>query len=172
MGAERLVQRAVEIRKGLKALKEKLKFRVPVAVGFRTTVDTTEIENLIKKIEALDIANLLLQKLVKTIEEELTKAITTAQWSAYDGSTVDIVDTGALLDSQKVYIANNSIVVEYGVSYAGLVHFGGYIIPYQNPYAERVFLPARPWTTILRDGTIDFQGIVESELIKILKNKL
>ena len=64
----------------------------------------------------------------------------------------------------------NSLVISYDVPYANLVHFGGYVVPYGNSFAERVFIPARPWTSIITDGTLDLEGIMAEEIRKLFQN--
>jgi hypothetical protein len=72
------------------------------------------------------------------------------------GSPRDIVDTGALLDSQEIiYRGANYAVIEWSVDYAGEVHEG-------TPDK-----PGRPWTkTALQE--IDLQQVFADELRKNL----
>lgn len=78
-----------------------------------------------------------------------------------NGSTVDsprnIVDTGALLASQKVSsghkVTKSFLSITYGVPYASLVHYGGAVLPYGNMNADTKILPARPWVTAVLEGT-------------------
>ena len=70
--------------------------------------------------------------------------------------TRDLIDTGALHDSLKVktnFLATKTqTTIEYTAPYASIVHYGGAIVPYGNPNAATVILPARPWITSLLTG--------------------
>jgi len=170
MSIQRLRDRVAKLKSGIPKLNEELRFKIPSAVPFKIVVDTDEVQQLISKIRSLNISEKLLSKLVGVVDEALTDAINTARWEAYDGTTVDIVDTGALRDSQKVQVQGNSLVITYDVPYANLVHFGGYVIPYGNNFADRVFIPARPWTSIITDGTLDLNGIMAEEIRKLFQS--
>lgn len=170
MSIQRLQARISALKSGIPKLKEELTFKIPSAVPLKIVVDTVEVQQLIDKIRNLNISDKLLRKLEGVVDAALTDAISTAQWKAYDGTTVDIVDTGALRDSQKVQVQGNSLVITYDVPYANLVHFGGYVIPYGNSFADRVFIPARPWTSIITDGTLDLNAIMAEEITKLFRS--
>lgn len=170
MSIQRLEARISALKKGIPELNEKLKFKIPNGVPFKIVVDTKEVQQLIEKISNLNISDKLLVKLEEVVDKALKEAISTAQWEGYDGTTVDIVDTGALRSSQKVQVQGNSLVISYDVPYANLVHFGGYVVPYGNSFAERVFIPARPWTSIITDGTLDLERIMAEEIRKLFQN--
>ena len=170
MSIERLQARISALKSGIPRLNEELRFKIPSAVPFQIVVDTREVQQLLDKIRNLNISDKLLRKLEDVVDEALTEAISTAQWEAYDGTTVDIVDTGALRSSQKVQVQGNSLVITYDVPYANLVHFGGYVVPYGNSFADRVFIPARPWTSIITDGTLDLNAIMAEEIRKLFQS--
>lgn len=170
MSIQRLRARLSAIKSGIPRLNEELRFKIPSAVPFKIVIDTKEVQQLIEKISSLNISEKLLTKLEDVVDEALRDAISTSKWKAYDGTTVDIVDTGALRSSQKVQVQGNSLVITYDVPYANLVHFGGYVVPYGNSFAERVFIPARPWTSIITDGTLDLEGIMAEEIRKLFQN--
>lgn len=170
MSIQKLRARLKAFKSGIPALEKQLNFKIPSAVPLRIEVDTKEVQQLIEKLRNLNISDKLLAKLEGVVDEALTEAINATQWKAYDGTTVDIVDTGALRASQKVQIQGNSLVITYDVPYANLVHFGGYVVPYGNSFADRVFIPARPWTSIITDGSLDLQGVMAEEIKKILRN--
>lgn len=81
--------------------------------------------------------------IVETLRPALDAALD-ASWNWRTGSR-DIVDTGALKNSLSISTSGNKISISYSSPYAGITHYGGYIRPYGNPYAEPVYLPARPW---------------------------
>lgn len=72
------------------------------------------------------------------------------------GGMRDLIDTGRLHDSLKIktnfLTTKTQTVIEYTAPYAALVHYGGAIVPYGNPNAATVILPARPWITSLLTG--------------------
>lgn len=70
-----------------------------------------------------------------------------AGWS-WTGGARDIVDTGALMDSGGAFASDDKILVNYESPYANLVHFGGYVAPYGNQRAEKVYIPGRPWVAM------------------------
>ena len=77
--------------------------------------------------------------IVKAVIDELPRYL--------DASIVEnrLVDTGALRDSLIVARTPSGLEIRYTAPYAGLLHEGGYIQPYGNQNAEKVFIPGRPW---------------------------
>ena len=73
------------------------------------------------------------------------------------GSPRDIIDTGKLRDSlvinEKFGQTKSTIEVKYTTPYAALMHYGGMVQPYGNPYAATVSIPGRPWITATWEGT-------------------
>lgn len=58
-----------------------------------------------------------------------------------------VVDTGELKRSLNISVTPSGVEVRYKAPYAAIQHEGGYIRPYGNPNAQKVFLPGRPWVT-------------------------
>lgn len=111
--------------------------------------------------EGVKIAN---EIIAQKLGEALDAAIDSAVWKWRDGGPRDIYDTGKLKASRNISINSNKIVITYDVPYAGIVHFGGYILPYGNPNAKKVYLPARPWidSVVIGGGPVpkfDFESI-------------
>ncbi len=111
--------------------------------------------------EAIKIAN---EIIAQRLGEALDAAIDSAVWAWGADGPRDIYDTGKLKASRQISINSNKIVISYNVPYAGIVHFGGYILPYGNPNAKKVYLPARPWvdSVVLGGGPVpkfDFESI-------------
>lgn len=98
----------------------------------------TDIKNLSNQIERSP------EELAGVLDVILREAISANIWSTRNGSQ-DIIDSGELLRSQEVIYSGSSIRIRYGVPYAALVHYGGYIIPYGNAGARPVYIPPRPW---------------------------
>jgi hypothetical protein len=125
------------------------------------------------KLSGVDAADLLqgieegIENASMIVAEKLSEALDNAMESAvwnWNGGARDIIDTGELRDSKSVKVQGNRIEISYNVPYAGLVHYGGYILPYGNQSAQKVYLPARPWvdSVILGRGPIpqfDFEAI-------------
>lgn len=69
-----------------------------------------------------------------------------------DSSPRDIVDTGKLQNANVVQVkflqSGFKIEVRNKMSYSGIVHWGGYIRPYGNNAAEKVWVQGRPWVLI------------------------
>lgn len=95
------------------------------------------------------------QIVAQRLGEALDQAMSLAVWG-WNGGVRDIVDTGALRDSRQITVTGNRIDITYNLPYAGLVHYGGYILPYGNSNASKVYVPGRPWleSVVLGGGPI------------------
>lgn len=63
-----------------------------------------------------------------------------------------LVKTGKLRDSLVVDVTRDSVTISYGVPYAALLQYGGYIKPYGNPNAKKVYIAPRPWVDDVFDS--------------------
>lgn len=102
-----------------------------------------------------------------TLDENMDAAV----WK-WHGDTRDIVDTGDLRDSGKVYVDGDDIVIKYSQEYAAIVHFGGYTESGFNPGVQ-IYYPARPWVeaTLSGDGPVprfDFNKALEDNFFAFL----
>lgn len=89
------------------------------------------------------------------LDAVLRDAINSSIWRTRNGKD-DIISSGELLDSGNVELTGSSgISIEYDVPYAALVHYGGYIVPYGNSRANRVYLPPRPWVADVLAGKVN-----------------
>lgn len=110
------------------------------------------------------------------LEEALNDAMDSQVWD-WNGETRDIVDTGALKDSLKIYVDSDSdIHILYNQEYAAIVHYGGYFSPFGNKSAK-VYYPGRPWVTSLINGggpipQFDFEGEYKALMSLALENIL
>lgn len=116
--------------------------------------------------EGIDRAN---QIIAQRLGEALDDALESAVWGWREGGSRDIIDTGKLKRSRQIVVEGKNIRISYDVPYAGLVHFGGYILPYGNEYAEKIYVPGRPWldSVILGGGPVpkfDFESIYEQAI--------
>jgi len=90
------------------------------------------------------------EEAVQGVVQELSQyldALFEAGWAWTSGAR-DIIDTGELKRSKKIEVSGDEISVNYSSPYVNLVHYGGYIYPYGNKGAEKVYLPARPFLDV------------------------
>lgn len=89
------------------------------------------------------------------VKRALNSAVSSSSWN-WAGGNRDIVDTGKLKNSVEVAFSGGAFVISYKVPYAALIHYGGYIYPYGNKNAQKVYLPGRPWVdaTIMGGGPV------------------
>lgn len=89
------------------------------------------------------------------------------------GGPRDLIDMGGLhstLRIQTKFMATKvQTQIKYTSPYALITHNGGYITPYGNPNAERVYIPARPWVSsvIKGDGPVkpyDWRNPYQTEI--------
>lgn len=57
----------------------------------------------------------------------------------------DLIESGELKNSLSVALTPSGLEIRYSAPYAALMHEGGYITPYGNRNAGKVFIPGRPW---------------------------
>ena len=71
------------------------------------------------------------------------------------GTPRSITDSGQLAASLDVDLDAAGLKAEFtwDVDYAAAVHEGAYISPWGNKKAQKVYLPARPWTEAVIHGT-------------------
>lgn len=74
------------------------------------------------------------------------------------GSPRNIVDRGTLRASNSFAINGNLCTFSWSAGYATAVHYGANIYPWGNTSAQKVNLPARPWTSAVL-GTVRVAGI-------------
>jgi hypothetical protein len=79
------------------------------------------------------------EKIVRPLGREFRKEIEDEKWRWTDGALRDIVDTGALRDSQKIEREGDTVYFSWNVPYALYVHEGVVL-------RSGAVLPARPWT--------------------------
>ena len=107
----------------------------------------TSMKDVVEKDLAVRLYNAAKQTEGK-LKDELANAMD-ARWQWPRGGPRDIVDTGDLKKSCKILTGKSGKVVFYEITYAlpyaAITYHGGYILPYGNPFAQRVYLPPRPW---------------------------
>lgn len=101
------------------------------------------------------------------LDTVLREAISANEWRTRNGID-DIIDTGELRNSSNISITGSSgrskISISYDVPYAALVHYGGYIVPWGNSRAKRIYLPPRPWVADVLGG--HFSGFNPSDVYR------
>lgn len=95
-------------------------------------------------------------------------AITSSIWNTNSGIS-DIYLSGELLTSVNIGTDLNGINISYDAPYASLIHYGGYIVPYGNQNASKVYVPPRPWISAVLNGT---NGLPEIDYSKIIYSAL
>ena len=106
------------------------------------------------------------------LERNLALAITSSIWATNNGLD-DIYLSGDLLRSGEVTASNTNISIGYDAPYAALIHYGGYIKPYGSEYAQKVYIPPRPWIQAVIDGTNGLPGIDYRDIVyKALSNNI
>jgi phage gpG-like protein len=104
------------------------------------------------KQQIADIFRQVNERAIIYIKDALKKALDDAmQANIWEGGS-DIVDTGELMNSLEITIEGDSVTMAYTSEYAAIVHYGGYIRPYGNESAEKVYIPGRPWLQAVIEG--------------------
>lgn len=94
------------------------------------------------------------------------------------GSPRSILDSGDLKGSKQMSdIKGFSVEWTWSVEYAAAVHDGAMIYPWGNRNADKVELPARPWTNAVLEGNVanykgeqyDFPAEMQKKVGKFLK---
>lgn len=138
-------------RINLSNYKAKCKLKYSSSSNKNTNIKANDIRDDVYKAMGLTIA-----EMAEIIDDILREAL-------YQN---DLVRSGKLLKSQEVNATSTSIDISYDVPYAGLIYYGGYIVPYGSPYGTRIYVPARPW--IMEAINADFSGNFRRILSKYL----
>lgn len=132
-----------EVRKLTKALtgkfEEDVEFGIPVVVppfAFGIGMDIRE-SNVNRNYTALQ------EGCKRAMADAIAKAL--PQYLNQSISSNGLVDSGELKNSLSVEMTPSGLEIRYSAPYAALMHEGGYITPYGNPNAQKVFIPGRPW---------------------------
>lgn len=114
------------------------------------------------------VTSLIAQKLSDALDQAMEAAV----WR-WENGTRDIVDTSRLRSSKSITASGDGIDVVYNAPYASLIHYGGYILPYGNQSAEKVYIPPRPWVQSVISGggpvpQFDFAAVMREALRRVL----
>lgn len=169
---------AKNIRASVERVKPKLTYQYAVGIDVK----------FVSKTKYGSIIDAGVEKGNEIIKTQLSKALDDAMeasiWKWTPGVTTDrkngqsvesprdIVDTGALQKSYRINIKGNSIDFAYREPWSRLVHWGGYIQPYGNPNATKVYVPGRPWITSVLNGENGFEAFPFKEIwLKTIKSE-
>jgi len=148
--------------------KRRYKFtaKADISISLRMNIKGLNIEDVNKRLASA--INRASARVTRDLKDALDKAMLSSAWPTISGRA-DIYDTGELLQSGKVLVSGNGITIVYDAPYAALVHYGGYIVPYGNASAEKVYLPPRPWVEAVLNGggpvpKFDFVGLYKEEI--------
>lgn len=160
------------IRKVLQRVQAKVellsKMKLNLAFKFKASFDIKDIkrfEKVFKKSPALfkrgvDYA---MKSIAPEIKQALDDAMDAPIWKWKEGDTRDIVDTGALKKSGRVFYREGTIGIRYGEEYAMIVHYGGYVGSGYQPDL-RIYYPARPWVQAVLEGNVS--GVTQYPLVE------
>ena len=97
---------------------------------------------------------------MNAVEQSLGSALKGAMkssWAWPRGGSRDIVETGRLMNSQRLVVKHSQtksvLSVQYSSPYAALMYYGGMIQPYGDRNAASVLIPGRPWVEAVINGT-------------------
>lgn len=168
------------VRKSLKSLSASFEAvdnaNAKVSSRIKIDVDTKVIQRILKQVEkfpyeARKAFKSTLEIIANDLWATLDQNMETNAWD-WKGDKRDIIDTGALRDSGRVYLEGDDIVITYSEDYAAIVHFGGYVQSGFNPEIQ-IYYPARPWVeaTLLGNGPVpgfDFNTALEENFLEFL----
>lgn len=168
------------IRRSLKTLGAKFdridNIKNSASTTIKLEIQTKTIEKVLRLVEqfpyeARKAFNQTLQVIANDLWSTLDENMESSVWS-WKGDTRDIIDTGDLRDSGRVYLEGDDIVITYSEEYAAIVHFGGYIKSGLQPDVQ-IYYPARPWVeaTLLGNGPVpgfNFDEALERNFIEFL----
>lgn len=123
-----------------------------ISLGFKAPDLSGKISKLDKVFK-----NLLISRLGSALNE----AMLSKGW----GELGDIYDSGELMNSLQIDITDKGISIRYDVPYASLVYYGGYIVPYGNEAADKVYIPPRPWIEAVLKGGYGIPAINMQEIL-------
>lgn len=111
--------------------------------------------------------------IAEKLKDALDQALSSPVWSLPKGEDQDLVDSGRLKASGSVTATENGITISYSAPYANLIHYGGYILPYGNESAQKVYIPPRPWVQSVVAGggpvpQFDFAAIIREAVRRAL----
>lgn len=98
------------------------------------------------------------------IANRIGGALDDAMESSIWGTGKNIIDTGQLKNSLVMTATAGGITIKYTAPYAAIVHYGGYIVPYNNARLSKIYIPPRPWVdSVVKGGgpvpAFDFESV-------------
>jgi phage gpG-like protein len=182
----KVIKNLEQLQREMKRLERKEKFKIPSPApdikGIGLNKVLNEFRDLVKTIEGMEeifeeCVDQAAEEIIPLLSEALDEAMESSIWP-WDGSTRDIVDTGALRDSKDVSwnSGKKSIVIQYNEPYADLVQYGGYIKSGYNPKVS-IYIPPRPWIDAVIYGghgiqQFPFYELVQRRAMELLNKKI
>lgn len=149
---------------GLKKLKdESVELKIS-GIDITFSIEEDSITPLLKRLPRImkEAHKESVRQLVDLLKDALNDAMESPVWG-WDGDNRDIVDTGKLKASLKIYVdSDDDIHIMYGEDYAAIVHYGGYFSPFGRRNVN-LYYPGRPWVSSVLEGggpvpQFDFEG--------------
>jgi hypothetical protein len=182
----KVIKNLEQLQKEIKKIGMKEKFKIPIPgpdiEGTGLDKVLNDFRDLVKTIEGMEeifeeCVDQAAEEIIPLLSEALDEAMESSIWP-WDGSTRDIVDTGALRDSKDVFwkSTTKSIVIQYNEPYADLVQYGGYIKSGYNPEVS-IYIPPRPWIDAVIYGgygiqQFPFYELVQRRAMELLNKKI
>lgn len=156
-GMDEIKRRLQDVESSVKRLNAQDSSTVKLSGGI--SLDTSDIPDTLSEVQAY--INRLNDLPIEDLLPELNAAIN--RTLVANG----LVKTGTLRNSFTARKEGEQLIFEYDVPYAGILHDGGYIIPYGNPNAEPVYIAPRPWLIQALEN-FDFQPVIERIVARVL----
>lgn len=165
-GINDLIRKIEGIANDLSKLQKKTSYTASYGINFDVRITKfPDLTGLINRV-----ASEFKQSLAIELETALDNAMESTVWGgSQDGN---IVDTGNLRDSLQISVTSNGVMIDYTAEYAALIHYGGYIVPYGNSSATRVYIEGRPWIDSVLYGTGPIPGYNFEELFNRVKGRV
>ena len=155
----------VQVKNDIKDIGEKIDTAIKkaeFAVSANLSMPEIDLKTDVGSMPTSDMQNYTLAEVQRAlslatddVKRALNSAVSSSSWS-WAGGSRDIVDTGKLKNSVEVAFSGGAFMISYKVPYAALIHYGGYVYPYGNKNAQKVYIPGRPWVdaTIMGGGPV------------------
>lgn len=130
------------------------------ALKVEAVFSRNELKELLKIFKEFPgIADRAVNYAMKSMAPELKQALDDAmdspvwKWQTTASNDFrDIVDTGELKRSGRVFYRDKGLQIRYGAVYAVIVHYGGYVGSGYVP-GLKIYYPPRPWIDAVVNGT-------------------
>jgi len=132
-----------------------IKQRLKASIGLRFTCDIN-LDSIIQQLTKVN--DMALSIISQELPDALNAAMRSDVWGRSRDGDSDIIDTGELSRSLNISMTNNGLTISYDSPYAGIIHYGGYIVPYGNDSLEKVYISPKPWLESVAFGNGPIPG--------------